>query len=77
MAKIYYVKWKTLDIDKDTGDISGEKFIEYAFNDIKFDDFVIRATNDENNYRVIIPYTSIYDIEIEGKDDIEEPYMGH
>lgn len=57
--KNYIVKWKSF--DKLT---YKEENKVVTFSDIQWKSYGIRTTNDETEETFVIPYTSIYDIEI-------------
>lgn len=59
LQKKYIVKWSSFDIS-----LSQEVGKEMEFHDVQFDDFIIRARNDDTGVMLYIPYDSIYDIEV-------------
>ena len=69
MARIWEIRWKSLDV------VSGEAGDPInkvrQFHDVQWKNYGVRATDDINKYRVIIPYTSIYDILIISDGEIE------
>lgn len=62
--KTYMIKWLSI-----INDSKVNKSRE--FHDVQFKDFFVRATDDQNDgYTLIIPYTSIYDIEVLGETEL-------
>lgn len=58
----YRISWKSY------YDNVGELHKIEDFSDVQFKNYGIRVTNDDTNKTYIIPYTSIYDIEIIEED---------
>ena len=60
----YLFKWRSLD---DIGAV--DKIRE--FNDVQWKDYGARVADDQNGYILVIPYTSIYDIQILTDEETE------
>lgn len=58
----YRISWKSY------YDNVGEIHRIEDFSDVQWKDYGVRATNDETGQTYIIPYTSIYEVEIIDED---------
>ena len=62
--KKHTVKWKTWD-----SSLNKEVLEMRTFDDVQWKEYGLRATQDEYNRTFIIPYTSIYDVEVIGEGE--------
>lgn len=61
--KIYKIIWKSWDFSTSNPEIKIEDF-----DDVQWKDYGVRATVDDPHKVMVIPYTSIYDVEIIDED---------